>query len=279
MRYYNWRTSRKVEAEYLKALNKLIEIFKKFAKSSKGNPGDFSNKLNQFQNSDTFEKYLNSICRRMVLKAFNVQAKTWREAARKATKSKFVYSLLLKDINQNMKPSIDAQVNRNAYIISTLPNDVALKVTKDIEKATFEGLRPKAIEQLIIDKTSQHAGASARLIARTEVAKTQTALNRARSERVGAKWYVWRTAEDGAVRDSHRLMNDVVVAWQSPPAPEILAGETPPKNNVYYHAGEIYNCRCYPEVLLDIDDIEWPHKVHINGQIVRMNKKQFSEIF
>ena len=279
MRYYNWRTSRKVEKEYLRALGKLLEIFKKYAKSSKGNVGDFSRKLNQFQNSEAFDRYINSITRRMVLSAFNVQARTWREAARKATKSKAVYSLLLKDINTNMRPSIDAQVNRNAYIISTLPNDVALKVTKDIEKATFEGLRPKAIEQLIIDKTSQHAGASASLIARTEVAKTQTALNRARSERVGAKWYVWRTAEDGAVRDSHRLMNDVVVAWQDPPAPEILAGEQPPKNNTHYHAGEIYNCRCYPEVLLDIDDIEWPHKVHQAGKIVRMSKKQFTEIF
>ena len=279
MRYYNWRTSRKVEKQYLQALYKLLQIFRRFAKSSKGNPSSFTNKLNEFQQSDAFKSYTDSIVRRMVLSAFNVQAKTWREAARKSMKSHSVYSLLLKDINEGLRPSIEAQVARNAGIISTLPLDVSVKVTKDIEKATFEGLRPKAIEQLIIDKTSQHAGASARLIARTEVAKTQTALNRARSERVGAKWYVWRTSEDGAVRDSHRLMNDVLVNWQDPPAPEILAGEVPPKRNTYYHAGEIYNCRCYPEVLLDVDDIEWPHKVYRGGAIQKMSKKQFLEIF
>lgn len=279
MRYYSWRSSRKVEKEFLKSLDKLVSIFKKFARNSNSDVELFSAQMNQFQNSIEFEKFLNSVCKRMVMGSLNVQARTWREAAKSSYKSKEFYRLLLKNINEGLRPAIDAQINRNATIISTLPSDVAMKVVKDVEKATFEGLRPKAIEKLIVDKTSQHAGASARLIARTEVAKTQTALNRARSENVGAKWYVWRTAEDGAVRDSHRLMNDVLVSWQDAPAPEILAGEKPPKNNTHYHAGEIYNCRCYAEILLDVDDIRFPHKVHRSGKIVKMSKKDFLQIF
>lgn len=57
------------------------------------------------------------------------------------------------------------------------------------------------------------------------------------------------------VRKSHRIMEGVLVNWNMPPSPERLAGEKDVGN---YHAGNIWNCRCYPEPLISVDDIRWP---------------------
>lgn len=71
-------------------------------------------------------------------------------------------------------------------------------------------------------------------------------------------------------------MEGVIVNWNDPPSPEELAGE---ESVGHYHAGNIWNCRCYSEVLLDVDDVKWPHKVYSNGQIKNMSKKEFEKIY
>lgn len=278
MRSSAWKASRNVEKAYLKALMKLIKMFSKLAATSK-DPSEYEEKMRKFQNTTSYNNYIYSIVKRMVLPLSNINEDTWRKAARKATRSKFFYYTLVKNINSGLEASMRDQINRNATIIQTLPTDVSKKVVNDIGKYTIQGLRATEISKLIREKTDQHARASAKLIARTEVSKTQTALTRARAENIEKRWYVWRTEEDARVRDSHRTMNDVIVNWQDPPSPEILTGLKPAAVNAYYHAGEIYNCRCYPEVLLEVDDVNWPHKVHQSGKIVVMSKKEFENIF
>lgn len=181
----------------------------------------------------------------------------------------------MEELKQGKKVIIDDQVLQNANLIKTLPNDVAQKVVKSIEEEVLKGKRARSIEKIISQETDKHSRASARLIARTEVSKTQSALTQARAQTLDLQWYVWRTALDGnRVRPSHRLMEGVLVNWHDPPSPEQLAGE----NNVgYYHAGNIWNCRCYSDPLLDVNDVKWPHKVYKNGQIKMMSKREFME--
>ena len=76
-----------------------------------------------------------------------------------------------------------------------------------------------------------------------------------------------------------RTMDDVIVPWNSPPSPELLTNLPPAKGNAYYHAGEIYNCRCYPEPLLEVSDVRWPHKVYYLGKIQTMTRQQFEKIY
>ena len=217
-----------------------------------------------------------STVKRMVTPLSVDNMRTWRQAARKSTKGKFLYRVLMEELDQGIGHVINNQVISNASLIRTLPNDVAQKVTKNIAEEVLKGERARSIEQIIRQETDKHSRASARLIARTEVSKTQSALTQARSEQIDLRWYVWRTALDGdRVRKSHRLMEGVLVNWKDPPSPEELAGE---KSSGHYHAGNIYNCRCYPEPLLDIDDVRWPHKVYQNGQIISMGKRQFEQI-
>lgn len=271
-----WRRARRVEAEFRKALEVLCDMFDKIALQSAGDINYFTSKMNEFQNSFQYEQYINSIVERMVTPLDVANQKTWREAAKKATRGQFFYDLLIKEMNQGIGTAIQSQIIHNANLIRTLPSDTAQKVVKNIAEATFSGMRASEIEKIISKETNKHSRASARLIARTEVSKTQSALTRARSEELGLNWYVWRTARDGnRVRKSHRIMEGVIVNWNEPPSPEQLANE---KSVGRYHAGEIWNCRCYAEPLLEVQDVHWPHKVYYNGRIQNMAKGSFERI-
>ena len=70
-------------------------------------------------------------------------------------------------------------------------------------------------------------------------------------------------------------MEGVLVCWNDPPSPEKLINE---KFVGYYHAGEIYNCRCYPQPIVKLNFVKWPAKVYYQGKIQRMSRKQFEEI-
>lgn len=276
MKYSIWRQSRKVENEYLKSLYTLCDMFKKIAQSVGNDQALYVQRMNDFQNSYQYEKYIMSAVRRMVTPLSDVNARTWREAARKSSRGRFLYSLLVEELQQGKDVLINDQLIENISFIRTLPNDVAEKVVKNIAEEALKGKRARSIEKVIREETDKHSRASARLIARTEVAKTQSALTRVRAQSLDMQWYIWRTALDGnRVRASHRLMEGVLVNWNDPPAPEELAGE---KSAGHYHAGNIYNCRCYSEILLDVDDVKWNHKVYRNGQIKTMSKSEFLKI-
>lgn len=276
MTYKDWKRIKTVEKEYLNALLKLVKIFKKIANSSGSDQQKYIDSMNNFQNSMQYEKFINSAVKRMVLPLDVGNQRTWREAAKKATKGKFLYRLLMDELKQGTGQIIQKQVMENVLLIKTLPNDVAQKVVSDIAENALKGARAESTEKIIRDKTDQHARASARLIARTETAKTMSALTKARCEQLGLRWYIWRTALDGTrVRLSHRIMEGVLVNWNNPPAPEELVGE---KSAGHYHAGNIWNCRCYSEPVLELEDIRFPARVYYNGQIVMMNKSEFEQI-
>lgn len=274
MKYDQWKMTRRIEEDFLKSLNFLSTLFEKIAIISGNDVNLFQSKMQIFQNSVPYDNYINDIVKRMVTPLAARNYETWRKAARVSTRSHFLYTVLMEELKQGIKKDIDSQVISNAALIKTLPSDTAQKVVRDIEEYALSGLRAEEIEKLIQDKTRQHSRASARLIARTEVSKTTSALTKTRSEELGLRWYVWRTMEDGdRVRKSHRIMNDVLVSWNNPPSPELLVKE---KDVGRYHAGNIWNCRCYSEPLIDIDDVKWPHKVYINGSIQKMSKARFS---
>jgi len=274
MKYDQWKMTKRIEEDFLKSLNFLSTLFEKIAIISGNDVNLFQSKMQIFQNSVPYDNYINDVVKRMVTPLAARNYETWRKAARVSTRSHFLYTVLMEELKQGIKKDIDSQVISNAALIKTLPSDTAQKVVRDIEEYALSGLRAEEIEKLIQDKTRQHSRASARLIARTEVSKTTSALTKARSEELGLRWYVWRTMEDGdRVRKSHRIMNDVLVSWNNPPSPELLVKE---KDVGRYHAGNIWNCRCYSEPLIDIDDVKWPHKVYINGSIQKMSKARFS---
>lgn len=276
MKKDDWKTTRLLQDSFLDTLSKLTDLFHYIAFSAGDDKEKYINDMRNFQNSEPFNSFVYSAVRRMVTPIAVQNMRTWRMAAKKATKNPSLYRMLMSEINQGLKSDIEMQIEENASLIKTLPTDVAKKVTKDISDMALKGMRASEIAKVIREQTDKHSRASAKLIARTEVSKTTTALTKARCDNLDLHWYVWRTMEDGdRVRKSHRIMEGVLVNWNEPPSPEALAGEKSVGN---YHAGNIWNCRCYPEPLIEIDDISWPHKVYTNGKIQTMGKMQFKQM-
>lgn len=276
MKKDDWKTTRLLQDSFLDTLSKLTDLFHYIAFSAGDDKEKYINDMRNFQNSEPFNSFVYSAVRRMVTPIAVQNMRTWRMAAKKATKNPSLYRMLMSEINQGLKSDIEMQIEENASLIKTLPTDVAKKVTNDISDMALKGMRASEIAKVIREQTDKHSRASAKLIARTEVSKTTTALTKARCDNLDLHWYVWRTMEDGdRVRKSHRIMEGVLVNWNEPPSPEALAGEKSVGN---YHAGNIWNCRCYPEPLIEIDDISWPHKVYTNGKIQTMGKMQFEQM-
>lgn len=126
-------------------------------------------------------------------------------------------------------------------LIKSLPLEAATRAQKLAYEAAVNGTRAAEIAKEI-ERTEEVTKSRAMLIARTETARANSVITQARSASVGATKYIWRTAEDEAVRESHAEMEGVVVDWDDPPT--LSDGTTT-------HAGQIYNCRCYPEPIIE----------------------------
>lgn len=125
-------------------------------------------------------------------------------------------------------------------LITSLP----LRAAKRVHHLTLQGIiTGERADSVIADimQTGDVTEGQAKTIATTEVARTSSKLVETRAKHVGSEAYIWRTAEDSDVRESHKEMNGKVVRWDTPPT--LSDGTTT-------HAGQIYNCRCYPEPII-----------------------------
>jgi SPP1 gp7 family putative phage head morphogenesis protein len=167
-------------------------------------------------------------------------------------------------------------IRENAKLISSIPLHAATTLTDEITKAQQRGARPETIAKLMRQRFPQLLRSRVQLISRTETSKASAALTRARAEELNLPCYIWRTSKDVRVRDSHRLMDGVVCFWNDPPAPEHLAGLVSSLGS--YNVGDAPNDRCTASVVLTMDDITFPVKVHHHGTINYMTKQQFKAI-
>ena len=136
---------------------------------------------------------------------------------------------------------LQAASQRVASLITSLPIEAAQRIRNLTLEARASGTRPEDLVAAI-QASGNVTTSRARLIARTEVARTASLLTQARAEHVGSTHYVWATVRDSDVRKSHKEMEGKVIAWANPPT--LSDGTT-------CHAGQIYNCRCFPEPLFD----------------------------
>jgi len=181
-----------------------------------------------------------------------------------------IYELLQAELQGPVGDRVRQLVEENARLIKTLPEGAARLASKELARRAQEGQRPSASEELSVFRHIQRW--QARRIARTETAKAQSALTQARSEELGLPWYQWRSSRDERVRASHRKMDTVLFRFDSPPSPEALVGE---KDYGRYGAGNTFNCRCYAEPLLRLNQVEWPHRVYASGVIRSMTLAAF----
>jgi SPP1 gp7 family putative phage head morphogenesis protein len=136
-------------------------------------------------------------------------------------------------------------LDENVHLITSLPTEAAKQVHAMAKEVRINGQRASSL----IPRIQALGGlteARARLIARTEVARCANGLTAVRARHIGSEGYIWRTAGDDDVRDSHAEMEGTYVRWDT--VPKLSDG-------TQTHAGMIYNCRCFPEpVLPELDD-------------------------
>ena len=137
---------------------------------------------------------------------------------------------------------LDDTAQITAFIIKNvaLIKDIADVEAKQIESVVLEsitaGRRASDIEALILERIAI-GNRRAKNIARDQVAKLHGQLTRARQVSLGVGEYIWRTALDERVRESHLRLEGTVHSWDSPP---VINGRP-------LHPGDDYNCRCHAE--------------------------------
>ena len=269
-----WAPKLIIEKRYIRSIQKIMKQFELLAQG-KDEPEEILKAWKEYAQSAAFQKAAEDIACRMVTNLFSDGQKSWREAARVNSRGRAIYEALKEELTGPVGAVYGSLISQNSKLIRTLPEAVAEQVTAYIAKEQQKGRRASEIAGEITRLFPEKTRARAELIARTEVSKASTALIQARSELLGLRWYVWRTSEDQRVRDSHELMEGVIIAWSNPPSPEALNQE---RSYGHYHAGNTFNCRCYPEPLVEVEAIRWPHKVYYQNRIQMMTLAQFKRI-
>jgi SPP1 gp7 family putative phage head morphogenesis protein len=201
------------------------------------------------------------------------QAVSWRMIAETNRRDKTAWEQYTKGMSAALRQElreapIGAEVQRlmadQVHLITSLPREAASWVHEQSLQALEAGRRyeektaiesgwdpergrwtrtppPRTELTEALAKATPHATEKwlrnrATLIARTETARTASVLVQARSSHIGAESYIWYTAKDWKVRESHRKLHGSVQRWDAPPLSD------PP--DYHSHPGQIWNCRC-----------------------------------
>lgn len=275
MKFKAWEARRHIENSYKTALRKLGRFLV-------GLIGDFdtadtiSNKFSTISSSNPFRAWAEALAHTFVTHTLEENARTWRQAAAKSGQGSTILRALEHELEGPVGDRVRELIDQNAQYITSVPETVSHDLVRHIASKAYAGSRTayksNEFKRMVGDMSNAHA----KLISRTETSKAMSALTQARAEYTGHDWYIWHTAEDIRVRESHRKMDKVLCRFSDPPAPEELVGE---KSAGHYGPGNIYNCRCFAEPIIVWDEIEWPHKVYSGGAISTMGKKQFQNTF
>ncbi len=262
----------RLEAEYRNALHKLLDKYLDLPNYS--DLGELSARLAEWGKARSFFHNAPTIlASNMITQVLHQNAVSWRQAATISSKGRLIHHLLMNELNSDLGKHVDKLIKRNSELIVTLPQRVTYTISNYIHTQQVAGVRSETIAKTLRAKFKNIRDYEIARLARTEVAKSATAITQVRAQNIGLNWYQWLTSEDARVRPSHRKMNLVLVNWNDPPAPELLVGM---KSEGQYHAGEIYNCRCPGVPVVSLDEISFPAKIYQAGVIKRLTRNQFA---
>lgn len=151
--------------------------------------------------------------------------------------------------------SIKSFVSDNVNLIDSLSVETINSIESIIVRGVRGGKNIERIKNEILSKTNLKQGKfknvenRAALIARDQVNKLNADLNRMRQKEIGINQYIWRTALDERVRDSHRILEGRRMSWDNPNIYITSNNRRIPRptNSVHLHPGQDINCRCYGE--------------------------------
>lgn len=140
--------------------------------------------------------------------------------------------------NEDLEDILVATTRENVSLIRSIPEEYFKKIESIVFTGTTQGSTAGSMIQQI-QKTGKVTTNRAKLIARDQSSKLNSALTQQRSQNLGVEEYIWRTAGDERVRDSHRSKNGKVFRW-----------DDPPKDTG--HPGQDIQCRCVAQPIIKV---------------------------
>ena len=271
----NFHCPRRIEEEYRRALNALMESWLRMFPHNPSLEEIFSFLGNG--GGERVMKASDSLARRMVTAVAVQNAQSWREAARKSTQGRRIYDLLRNEMAGSVGAAMRQMIASHAALIRSMPDRMAQDLASQIATRQMRGERAETIAKDIAKRFPHITRAQTAMLARTEVSSTATSISEARADHLSLPCYEWLSSQDRRVRPAHKIMDHVIVFWNDPPAPEALDGI--PSRLGHYHAGRAPNCRCDANVIVDLDQISFPARVYHDGRIERMSRARFSKLY
>lgn len=252
-----------------------MKVFKKLytkknlASLATGSKKDIVATVNVMNTSKQYDAFAKRFAKELSKKGMRGQKGTWRKNFAIAKKLKHVG--LNKSFADYEFEILTNAVKTNFKMIKSIPDEMLKmlehKYTSLLIEEVVKGSIPRGSFQ---KELSKHGHKRAGVIARTETAKLQTAINRKSSLELGSVVYEWFSSHDKRTRQSHKDMNGVIVFWRS-------GFEKPFIDNMYGDAGEFPNCRCNPGAILDESDLtkqEYTVYDYKSKKLIKMTKSE-----
>jgi hypothetical protein len=167
------------------------------------------------------------------------------------------------------KEAVSSWENTNYRLIKSLSQEYVQKLNTLVVTGIQSGWTEQEMMAQIKTLSDRITGARARLIARDQVGKFNSALAKAQYEYRGDRTYMWNTARDERVRGnpmgkypkaipSHWIMDNLICRWDDPTLYSDDIGRTWKKrtpNMPQVHVGQEICCRCLPSpIFIEIID-------------------------
>ena len=242
----NRRTERLINKIYQEVFKKVFTK-QRIVQASKGQSQNVYSSLLQLQNSKQYEEFAKKFAKKLASAGLSNQKGLWKKYYQ-AAKAKH-YIGIPDTYSQYELQLLQQIVQHNFKMIKSIPQHVmSVYEQKDIQTAIEAVAQGKVGRKSFETQLKQHGAKNARLIARTESAKLQTAIDEHRATSLGSVCYQWLSSKDKRTRPSHRAMNNVIVFWRPDSQKPLL-------DKMRGNAGEFPNCRCTPIAILDENDL------------------------
>jgi len=139
--------------------------------------------------------------------------------------------------NEGLQDILVGATRQNVALIKSIPEEYFKRLEVLVFNATTQGNTVGSMISEIINiygVTERRA----KLIARDQTSKLNGVINKQRQTNLGITEYIWRTAGDDRVRDSHVENNGKTFKWSDPPSTG--------------HPGSEISCRCVAQGIINI---------------------------
>ena len=140
--------------------------------------------------------------------------------------------------DEGLQDILVATTRDNVSLIKSIPEEYFKKIENIVFSGTIQGGSAKSMIQQI-QELNKSTTKRARLIARDQSSKINSALSQQRQQNLGVEEYIWVTADDGRVRETHKQNNGKRFRWDDPPK----------KTG---HPGNDIQCRCVARPIINI---------------------------